>query len=52
MSGTLYWHSLQKRYRHHKAPFPELGDFSNASFRPRAKDFNCVQEAAAIISKP
>ena len=41
MSGALYWHSLQKRYRHPKAPFPELRDV-NASFSPTAKDFQGV----------
>ena len=39
MSGALFWHSLQKRYRHRKAPFPELRDVSNASYCPKAKDF-------------
>lgn len=41
MSGKLYWYSLQKRYRHPTAPFPELRD-CNVSFTPRAEHFNRV----------
>jgi hypothetical protein len=42
MSGALYWHSLQKRYWHRKAPFPELRDVGNASYCPKAKDIHRV----------
>jgi hypothetical protein len=35
MVGTLYWHSMNKRYRDPKAPFPELRDV-NATFSPKA----------------
>ena len=42
MTGTLYWHSMVKRYRHPQAPFAELRDV-NVSFFPKAEPYQFVQ---------
>lgn len=48
LSGDLYWHSLQKRYQHPEAPFPELRGGNNVSFCPKAEDFNFVYKMLQI----
>ena len=44
MVGTLYWHSMNKRYRDPKAPFQELRDV-NATFSPKAytEDYQTIE---------
>ncbi|KAG0585072.1 hypothetical protein KC19_3G255600 [Ceratodon purpureus] len=43
MSGDLYWHSMNKRYRHSEAPFPELRDV-NVSLMPKADRVKFVRK--------
>jgi hypothetical protein len=38
MTGTTYWYSMVKRYRHPQAPFAELRDV-NVSFFPKAEPY-------------
>lgn len=42
MTGTLFWHSMVKRYRHPQAPFAELRDV-NVSFFPKAEPYQFEQ---------
>jgi hypothetical protein len=43
MSGYLYWHAMNKRYRDPKAPFPELRDV-NVPFNTKADTVKIIRQ--------